>query len=338
RANCECGYSVKGGGTYTDAFEADFLRLTDISNNGDWKISSWPEDQKPYPLSYEKQNVIANPITGSSGQSANGADPGLQLVVRGPTQEGSHVGAAEVMTSRRDMHYGSYRAAIKYSEEPGTCGSMFWYKNETQEIDVELLSYQDTKSSSTAPVNYVLHAKGPAGWAAPQLPFHPSDGYHEYRYDWSPGKVSFYADGQYIQDLTEGVPEASGSILLNHWSNGDPYWSQGPPVRDVVMTVAYVKAYFNTSSDSLQARSQCVNPTAKNAVCQVEDQSGPVSPGQDTNYLTKQGANNSQPQPQSTSNNLHSATSLGSSGPVASDGAVAKQVSPDATCGAVTDG
>ncbi|KAI4139040.1 MAG: hypothetical protein L6R39_006491 [Caloplaca ligustica] len=267
---------------------------------------------------------------GPFGQSINGGDPGLQLVVRGPTQEGFHVSAAELMTKRRDMHYGSYRAAIKYSKEPGTCGSMFWYKNETQEIDVELLSFQDNKESSTAPVNYVLHAQGPAGKAAPQLAFHPSDGYHEYRYDWSPGKVSFYADGQYITDLTEGVPEAPGSILMNHWSNGDPNWSQGPPVKDVLMTVAYVKAYFNTSSEGHQARSQCVDPAAENAVCQVEDQSGPVSPGQGT---SKDAANSSPTQPEYGPTSPLAVSSTGSSGYAAPSGAGLKRVSPDATCG-----
>lgn len=125
-AKCECGYSVKNGETYTDALEADFLHMKDISNNADWQISSWPEAKKPYAMSYEKQNVIANPLTGSPGGTAKGGDAGLQLVVRGPTKEGSSVSTAELTTTRKDMHYGSYRAAIKYSKESGTCGSMFW--------------------------------------------------------------------------------------------------------------------------------------------------------------------------------------------------------------------
>lgn len=124
-AQCKCGYSVNGE-TYADAIEADFLHLDDISNNGDWQISSWPLPQKPYPMKYEKQNVVANPLQGSSGQSTNGGDPGLQLIVRGPTQEGANVSTAELVTRRRDLYHGSYRAAIKYSKEPGTCGALFW--------------------------------------------------------------------------------------------------------------------------------------------------------------------------------------------------------------------
>ena len=117
---------MEGQGTYTDAFEADFFHLDDISNDSNWEISNYPNPQKPYSLKYQKQNVISNPMIGSSGQTVNGGDPGLQLVVRGPTQYGSSVNTAELITTRTDMHYGSYRAAIKYTKEPGTCGSMFW--------------------------------------------------------------------------------------------------------------------------------------------------------------------------------------------------------------------
>ncbi|KAL8651316.1 MAG: hypothetical protein Q9210_003321 [Variospora velana] len=278
-AQCKCGYSVNGE-TYTDAIEADFLHLDDISNNGDWQISNWPLPQKPYPMKYEKQNVVASPLQGSSGQSTNGGDPGLQLIVRGPTQEGASVSAAELVTKRGDLHYGSYRAAIKYSKEPGTCGAMFWYKNETQEIDVELLSYEDKSSSSTSPVHFVLHSEGPSDHETPQLPFHPSEGFHEYRFDWSPGKVAYYVDGKHIKDLTKGVPEVPGSLILNHWSNGNG-WTRGPPTTDVTMTVAYVKAYFNTGSEGFKAREEC------SSVCLVQDQSGPVLPNQETIFLTK---------------------------------------------------
>ncbi|KAL8717095.1 MAG: hypothetical protein Q9225_005630 [Loekoesia sp. 1 TL-2023] len=332
-ANCECGYAVEGEGVYTDAFEANFLQLKDISNDANWEISNYPNPQKPYPLNYQKQNVIPNPLTESSGDTANGGDPGLQLVVRGLTQYGSPVSTAELITKRKDMHYGSYRAAIKYTQEPGTCGSMFWYQSETQEIDVELLSYQDTRASISTPVNLVLHAEGPSGKAEPQVPFHPSGGYHEYRFDYSPGKVSFYTDGQHVKDLVEGVPETPGRIMLNHWSNGDPNWSKGPPAKDVYMTVAYVKAYFNTSSEGTQPRSQCGNPNAEDAVCKVPDQIGPVNPGQGTTFLTSQSPKNQPNQPLPTSISPPTASSTGSSSSAAPNDSVAIPVSPDATCG-----
>lgn len=156
----------------------------------------------------------------------------------------------------------------------------------------------------------------------PQVSFHPSDGYHEYRFDWSPGKVSFYTDGQHVQDVTEGVPNVPGRMLLNHWSNGDPGWTKGPPAKDAVMTVAYVKAYFNASSKVTGPNSRCVDPSAEDAVCEVPNQTGPVIPDQSTTFLTlNTGSTPQNPKDEPVSNQPTTAP------------AAANQTSPDTTCG-----
>lgn len=152
----------------------------------------------------------------------------------------------------------------------------------------------------------MLHSEGPSDHETPQLPFHPSEGFHEYRFDWSPGKVAYYVDGKHMKDLTKGVPEVPGSLILNHWSNGNG-WTRGPPTSDVTMTVAYVKAYFNTGSKGFKAREEC------SSVCLVQDQYGPVLPNQETIFLTKPGSEDSEP-------------SL-------TNPPVLNQVSPNATCG-----
>lgn len=122
-AKCECGYAVKGQGTYTEAFEADFFHQDDVAHDKDWDVSNYLiEEKRPFTMKYDRKNVISNPISRSSG------DPGLQLFVRGPTADNAPVSTAELMTTRRDMHYGSYRVALKYTQEPGTCGSMFWVR------------------------------------------------------------------------------------------------------------------------------------------------------------------------------------------------------------------
>lgn len=118
------------------------------------------------------------------------------------------------------------------------------------------------------------------GFASPNVTFHPSDGFHEYRFDWSPGKIDFYTDGQRRGTFTKGIPTNPGSILLNHWSSGNS-WTNGPPVKDALMTVAYVKAYFNTTNTA----AKCIDPEADGAVCEVPDQTGPISPDKATTFL-----------------------------------------------------
>jgi len=132
-------------------------------------------------------------------------------------------------------------------------------------------------NASSSPVNLVLQspASQQAGFDAAgtptfdlyQLPFHPDQGYHEYRFDWSPEKVSFYADGAWLKDIT-----------FSHWSNGNAEWSRGPPPVDAVMTVSYLKSYFNSSSPTRQQdyHRRCTNPTGPNATCAIPAQ--PVAP------------------------------------------------------------
>jgi beta-glucanase (GH16 family) len=91
------------------------------------------------------------------------------------------------------------------------------------------------------------NAAGTPDYRIQPLPFAPQDGYHEYRFDWTPEHLTFWIDGQFVWSMTEQIPTSPGHLVVNHWSNGDPNWSGGPPAEDAVLTVAYVKAYFNSS-------------------------------------------------------------------------------------------
>lgn len=158
------------------------------------------------------------------------------------------------------------------------------YQNDTQEIDIEFLSAQFDKENGLFPVNFVLQSKeaAAAGYDAANttglrrvnLPFDPSTDFHEYRFDFLPDKVFFYADGNLLAEATgSGVPTTPGHLLLSHWSNGNPGWSHGPPKVDAVTTVSYLKAYFNSSLEQRRRdfASRCKDPTKSGAVCAIPD-------------------------------------------------------------------
>jgi beta-glucanase (GH16 family) len=107
------------------------------------------------------------------------------------------------------------------------------------------------------------------------LTFDPTAAFHEYRMDLIPGGVVFYADGQQLAKMvTSFAPTEPGHMILTHWSNGNNLWSGGPPRVDAVMSVSYVKAYFNSSAPERQklARSRCRDATLPEAVCKIPDQ------------------------------------------------------------------
>ena len=66
---------------------------------------------------------------------------------------------------------------------------------------------------------------------------------------------------------------------MNHWSNGNQGWSGGPPTTDAVMTVSYVKAYFNTTNTTRTAQwsNACAN-IWEGRTCQLPDQTDSIDP------------------------------------------------------------
>lgn len=147
---------------------------------------------------------------------------------------------------------------------------------------MEFLSSQFNATSH--PVNLVLQSEDSVaagfnagetdGFSVHQLPYDPSGGFHEYRFDWFQDRVDFYADGVLLKTLSgAGVPDSPGHLMLSHWSNGDPRWSGGPPEQDAVMTVNYVKGYFNSSDTKRQDdwRNRCKDVNAPNATCEVPE-------------------------------------------------------------------
>lgn len=158
---------------------------------------------------------------------------------------------------------------------------------------MEFLSRQFATANASYPVNLVLQSQASeaAGSDATHtstfevvnLPFDPRGDFHEYRFDFVPGRVVFLADGAVLADMSQssGVPTHAGHLAMNHWSNGNADWSGGPPASDAVMEVRYLKAYFNSSDEARQRafEGRCGgNAAADGAVCDIPD----VTAGNDT--------------------------------------------------------
>ena len=61
-----------------------------------------------------------------------------------------------------------------------------------------------------------------------QLPFDPTAGFHEYRFDCAFDSLSFYVDGQPMKTWTDGLPQNSMRIYVNAWF---PTWLDGKKPR-----------------------------------------------------------------------------------------------------------
>ena len=97
---------------------------------------------------------------------------------------------------------------------------MFFYKSDTQEMDIEFLS--DPKSASnpgdgSRPMLYTNHGTTKTHANSPSLSDATSVA-HEYRIDWTPGKTRYYLDGVLQKTFTTNVPTVAGTWIWNNWA------------------------------------------------------------------------------------------------------------------------
>ncbi|ORY69682.1 concanavalin A-like lectin/glucanase domain-containing protein [Pseudomassariella vexata] len=295
--DCECGYSISGDDAgyqvFTDLLESDFLHTNYLDSpaaDTGWARQTFNMTKELARGTYGEAFVAANAISNEikddnvwTGDGRNGGAGGLQLVVSSEVVDDS-VQTAEVATMGTDYFYGTFRAGIKVTDVVGTCSAFFWYFNDTQEIDMEFLSAEFNTDNSSFPVNLVLQTPQSrrSGYDASKtgtfdkvnLPFNPTDDFHEYRFDFLADKVLFYADGALLTSMSgSAVPTSSGNILLSHWSNGNSGWSQGPPTEDAVTTLSYVKAYYNSTKVGRERdyTKRCTDPAGEGAVCAIPE-------------------------------------------------------------------
>ena len=128
---------------------------------------------------------------------------------------------------------------------------MFFSKSDTQESDIEWLS--DANSESNAGTrklwftNQDANGDGSSTSHAIDPPTDATSAEHEYRLDWTEGRVQWFVDGTQVWETTEDVPSQAGPWLWNNWSNGDNGWSAGPPATDAVFKIKSIDMYYDTA-------------------------------------------------------------------------------------------
>lgn len=127
---------------------------------------------------------------------------------------------------------------------------IFFYKADNQETDIEWLSDPNSLSNGGTRklwlTNQDRDGDGRSTHLAANPPSNPTTTEHEYRLDWTAGRVRWYVDGVQVFETTRDVPDVAGPWIWNNWSNGDRGWSAGPPAQDAVFRIRSIDMYYNT--------------------------------------------------------------------------------------------
>ena len=145
---------------------------------------------------------------------------------------------AELRTDNQDgfYGYGCYEVRMKSAGPSGTVSSFFGFRfNPWQEIDVEVVG----KNNRSMLTNIYFNdgQVGDANNDAYQVPPFPeqvglsydaSKEFHNYAFEWLPGEIKWYRDGQLVKQATvEGaspneIPDLDMQIMMNLWVSNAP--------------------------------------------------------------------------------------------------------------------
>lgn len=132
--------------------------------------------------------------------------------------------------------YGTYSASMKLPNAPSSITGLFLYMSPDyyNEIDIEI--YNEPNGS----IMFTTYADGRKQHIVTKnLGFDPTADFHEYRFDFYPGNLSFFVDGKIMQSWADGMTTKEMKFIVNTWY---PEWLQGiKPTSDKYTLIDWIK-------------------------------------------------------------------------------------------------
>lgn len=261
--NYDCGFTLndtlpdKSYALFTDMIETDWVHISDVEEDTDWKPTTWNLSCNTHSM---VENIRENPLSGDGwqGQGQHWGRAGLQLIAPKPENKSHGITPQAYMrTKQANILYGTFRTAAHIPNVPGTFATFNWRAANNADLAQQLLmGYQfpsgDSKSAKIWAGNIenfevCSEQQTLISDSYFQLAEVISDRLHEFRFDWLPGRIDFFIDNHWVWSSTNGVPDTAGALEYSIWSNFDKRLGEVHQDQQAVFTIAYSKAYFNTT-------------------------------------------------------------------------------------------
>ncbi|KAK4994226.1 hypothetical protein LTR66_005696 [Elasticomyces elasticus] len=259
----------------TSSLPSDVLAVQDFTHRSEkgW-TSLFRHGARPF------NARIGNFSTASWPESVN--KPSLELFVDAPTPDHLVYGAA-AQSVRQDIQYGTFRASMRsaHPRAGGSALSMMLYFNESNSISIDMMNMNTPEKarmttlingeypSQSVSTNYSTIATG----STILPPVSPWD-FLDVRFDWTKEAVNFTLASNLTRSVStvgHNLPTLPSHMLLKHWSTGDVSFMQGPPVKQSVANVAWIRWFFNSSLTTADARRAFDDRCNPSSACSVDD-------------------------------------------------------------------
>lgn len=297
RGACECGYQDPlTGALWTDATISYFNEtgLDDVVTlptkspriYGEQSAGDTGTGQQPWSVVGDHVNEYEESFgaTWRSAVSYNNTflneSHGLAMQISPADTKHRIVNGSQLVSRRRDIQYGSFRAMILPAANVGAGGAFTFGAsyNESETVDLSIFLSNDPYNGT---LRWSYSASGHNADPVKTNLSYVAD-VTEQRFDWLSSKViQFRNDGTnasssflaYEKKINStNIPTSPAPISFQTYANGEPSKSQGPPLYSpLITTLVYTRMFFNStlSARHVQFEQQCAQTTAP--VCSTDD-------------------------------------------------------------------
>lgn len=219
-ALCDCGFidsSDPAGLVFTSYHHANFVNMpmeTLLAGMRPLKFAI-DRESSTFQRAFRTEQVRTGP-------------EGVELVVSPATAQGQ-VPSATLASTGGDFWYGNYHVRAKTSNNTGTVSAFYTYFNDTQECDIEYVGSSDaqrlrftTKPQHYDPTGRPLPETYQTQWFESPHGESMSDQFRFWSFQWLPDIVRYGLNLTYVRNITREVQKVPGSVLVSHWSDGNP--------------------------------------------------------------------------------------------------------------------
>ncbi|QGA18998.1 hypothetical protein EYB26_006683 [Talaromyces marneffei] len=202
----------------------------------------------------------------------------LELSCHPPEKEHLVVGSS-IRTSRQDIFFGSFRTTLRPARQwsLGSVISMNLVHNQTESWQIDVMN---TDNRNQSWVDMLMRGQFANTWLGRNFTNLTAEGlnpwmYTEYRVDWTRDSINYYIGDvlrtSYNTSVNSSIPSTPAPLKFQHWSTGNKYTSQGPPISTNLANIGYTRLFFNSSTWNETTRTAYDQRCSTQKACNMND-------------------------------------------------------------------
>lgn len=165
--------------------------------------------------------------------------------------------SAEIESLSTAYQFLSIRMLARTKGASGAVTAMFTYRPPATPHDISTVQEADLEIRTRDPATSVQYTNQPAWNATSDIPESTRNvtlpgqkkwtDWVYYRMDWTPGKSTWYANGQRVSEISFQAPRDPAQVMFNSWSDGGSWSGAMQEGQEAVMQIKFIEMVFNNT-------------------------------------------------------------------------------------------